>query len=229
MLAPSLIALRDLTLQDVPLVLNYWFRSKPGFIESLGVDPNKMPTELQMATNLVGVLEKNSLLPESKLHALVITYDNEPVGFHTVNPITEGETAIFHAHIFKSELRGKGLAYYSYPLACNLFIKRFNLKKILFKTPIQNIGALRVKEKLGIRYVGEEIIDFSIIKAGTLAKVFELDCAESENLLVHLGLRPENEVSLIDFNLTLTREERILQHDQALATFLELEKNSLNA
>ena len=60
-------------------------------------------------------------------------------------------------------------------------MSRFNLSRILFKTPVQNIGAIRVKEKLGIRYIGEEIIGFGIIKEGTKAKVFELTRDEIEN------------------------------------------------
>jgi hypothetical protein len=48
----------------------------------------------------------------------------------------------------------------------------------LFKTPIQNITAIRVKEQLGIRCIGEEIVSFGMIQEGTRAKVFEL-CAIS--------------------------------------------------
>ncbi len=52
-------------------------------------------------------------------------------------------------------------------------MERFQLKKILFKTPIQNVGAIRVKEELGIRSVGEENISFSIIQNGTWVKIFD--------------------------------------------------------
>ncbi|TAJ69308.1 MAG: hypothetical protein EPO42_15640 [Gallionellaceae bacterium] len=70
----------------------------------------------------------------------------------------------------------------SYPLALKIFFERFNLKQILFKTPAQNIGAIRVKEKLKIRCTGEEIIGFSVIKDGTLAKTFALTRAEADAL-----------------------------------------------
>jgi hypothetical protein len=59
---------------------------------------------------------------------------------------------------------------------------RFDLQRVLFKTPVQNKGALRVKEKLGIRCLGEEVVEFGVIKAGTLAKVFELTREEAERL-----------------------------------------------
>jgi len=39
---------------------------------------------------------------------------------------------------------------HTYPKACHIFFERFDLRRILFKTPVQNMGAIRVKEKLGI-------------------------------------------------------------------------------
>lgn len=75
-----------------------------------------------------------------------------------------------------------GIGLQFYPKACAIFMGRFNLSRILFKTPIQNIGALRVKEKLGIRCIGEEEIGFGRIKEGTRAKVFELTSAELESM-----------------------------------------------
>ena len=71
-------------------------------------------------------------------------------------------------------MRRKGIAMITYPKAGRIFMERFDLKRILFKTPLQNIGAIRVKEKLGIRWIGEEAVSFGIIQDDTLAKVFEL-------------------------------------------------------
>jgi len=171
---PKLVSLRDLSEAEIPLVLEYWFHSPEGFIESLGVDPAKMPAEEDMKTGLIKKCQDNQKLPDSKLNAVVILYERRPIGLHTLFPMREGESGIFHAHIWDQTMRRKGIAQISYPLACKEFMKRFNLQKILFKTPKQNTGAIRVKEKLGIRYIGEEIVDFSIIKSGTLAQVFEI-------------------------------------------------------
>lgn len=175
---PKLISVRDLTFSDLPLILKYWFGSPPGFIESMGVDPKKMPTETEMESNLRKKISDNEKLPFSKLNALVITYDQRPIGFHTINPLVEGDFGVFHAHIWDSNFRRRGIAIHSYPKACRIFIERFNLEKVLFKTPVQNTGAIRVKEKLGIRTIGEEVIGFGIIRDGTKAKVFEINRSE---------------------------------------------------
>lgn len=179
----KLIAVRDLSEADLPFMLDYWFRSPAGFIESLGVDMNKMPAEAEFFKTLTERIRANADKSPSQLNGLVITYAGRPIGQHSVNEIKPGESAIFHAHIFDPVLRGRGVGMTSYPLACQVFMNRFSLKRIWFKTPIQNTGSIRVKQKLGIREVGEETIGFGIVKEGTHARVFELLPQELETLL----------------------------------------------
>ena len=176
------ISVRDLSVDEIPAVVNYWFHSPPGFIERMGVDPAKMPKESEMKSGLLQKIQENKLLTVSKLNALAILCDGHAIGMHTINPLIENDYGIFHAHIWESHFRRQGIGMRSYPLACRVFIERFGLKRILFKTPIHNIGAIRTKEKLGIRKLGEEVIGFSIIKDNTLAQVFELTTEEAKKL-----------------------------------------------
>lgn len=169
------VSIRNFSIEDIPMVLNYWFHSPSGFIESMGVDWNKMPKESDMRTNLTK--------QENHQRVVTILFQGQPIGIHTVMPVVPEDHAIFHAHIMNPDFRKKGIAQFSYPLACKEFFERFQLKRIIFKTPLQNVGAIRVREKLGIRVIGEEIINFSIIKEGTKAKVFELLPNELDNLL----------------------------------------------
>lgn len=176
---PRSVAVRDLAEADIPSVLDYWFRSPPGFVESLGADLAKLPPEEQFAETIRARIRANAELAHSKLNALAILHEGRFVGFHTLNPLTEGDFGVFHAHIARPEFRRRGIAESSYPLACRVFLQRFQLARILFKTPLQNVGAIRVKEKLGIRCIGEEVVGFGIIRDGTLAKVFELTREEA--------------------------------------------------
>ena len=177
------ISVRDLSEEDVPHIINYWFYSPKGFIEAMGVDLAKLPTEDEMAMSLYEKIKTNKNSSNSKLNAVVICFQGEPIGFHTIFPLVESDYGIFHAHIWNPAFRGKGIALCSYPKACQVFFERFGLRKILFKTPIQNIGAIRVKEKLGIPCIGQEAINFGIIKNGTVAKVFELTRSNLQAML----------------------------------------------
>jgi RimJ/RimL family protein N-acetyltransferase len=176
---PRSVSVRDLSEADIPLVLDYWFRSPAGFIESLGADPTKLSAEAVFADSLRQRVRKNEGLARSQLSSLAILHDGEFVGFHNLNPLVEGDFGVFHAHISRPEFRRRGVAECSYPLACRVFLQRFDLKRILFKTPVQNVGAIRVKEKLGIRCIGDVVVDFGIIRAGTRAKVYELTREEA--------------------------------------------------
>jgi RimJ/RimL family protein N-acetyltransferase len=176
---PRSVSVRDLSDADISFVLDYWFRSPPGFIESLGADPTKLPAEVQFADSLRQRVRVNEALAGSKLSSLAIVCGGQFVGFHNLSPLVEGDFGVFHAHISQPAFRRRGVAECSYPLACRVFLQRFDLKRILFKTPVQNVGAIRVKEKLGIRFIGEEFVDFGIIRPGTLARVYELTREEA--------------------------------------------------
>jgi hypothetical protein len=186
-LDPRLITLSDLTEQHIPFIADYWFNSPPGFIEAMGVDLLKLPEEPAFIKQLQSKCAENRKLPHSKLNALVILYHEEPVGFHTLNPLVESDFAIFHAHVFKSDMRSRGLGCYTYPMASKIFIERFGLKRLLYKTPQQNTSSIRVKDKLGIRFIGEEIVEFGILKAGTRARVYELTRDEADLLMRQIG------------------------------------------
>src|SRR5262245_10965590 len=104
---PLSISVRDLSEADIPLVLDYWFRSPRGFIESLGADPTKLPAETQFADSLRQRVRMNETLVRSKLSSLAILHDGQFVGFHNLNPLTEGDSGVFHAHISRTEFRGR--------------------------------------------------------------------------------------------------------------------------
>lgn len=183
MIQPHAVTITDITEQEVPTIMNYWFHSPPGFVEGMGVDFSRMPTEDQMRQMLLEKIRNDRDLPKTKMGVVIVRYEGKSVGMHTLFPIVEGDHAVFHAHNWTPELRGKGIGMISYPLACRKFIERFDLKRFVFKTPLQNTAAIRVKEKLGIRVTGEETVDFGIIKAGTRAKTFEWTREEVDSYL----------------------------------------------
>jgi RimJ/RimL family protein N-acetyltransferase len=181
MIDPQKLSLRDLNESDISMIMDYWYRSPPGYIEAMGVDWAKVVTEPEYRETLAKKCQLNATLPESKINAVVILYEGRPIGFHTINPLVENDYGVFHAHVIDTSLRRQGIASHSYRMATRLFMKRFNLQKIIFKTPVQNSGANAVKAKIGIRLIGEEVVqNFNILKDGTRVKVYELTREEAE-------------------------------------------------
>ena len=176
------VTIRDMESSDIPMLVDYWFGSPESYFEALGVDFSKMPPKSDFRSAMEQKCTDNTKAESPNISALIIDVDGKSVGFHALNPLEVGNEGIFHAHIWDPVFRGKGVGVRSYPLACETFMKRFDLKRIVFKTPKQNVGAIRVKEKLGIRKTGEEEIGFGIIKEGTAAWVFELRADELREL-----------------------------------------------
>lgn len=171
----SQISIQDFSEVGIPLILNYWYGSPPGFLESLGVDVSKFPTQQEMKKALSS--------PATRERTLLISCDDQLIGFHTLTSVVIGDQGVFHAHIIDLANRRKGIGSVSYPLACEIFMERFQLQRIIFKTPVTNRGAIRVKEKLGIRAIGEDVASSSLLRDGTPLRVFELRRDELSEIL----------------------------------------------
>jgi RimJ/RimL family protein N-acetyltransferase len=168
------VIIRDIELSDLPAMANYWHRSPPGFLESMGVDPRRIRPERELIATVTAKVEENRGRAASKLDTLVITLDGCPVGSHSVGELVEGVSAVMHAHFWDPSCRGQGLGTYTYPRACRIFFERFALKEIVFKTPQANAAAIRIKTKLGIACVGQEVLNYPFMFPNIVANVYRL-------------------------------------------------------
>lgn len=178
------VQMRDMTKDDIPHILDYWFNSPPSFIDGMGIDLQKLPERSDLGGILAKQIDNNSKLESTKLSTLVGLLDGVPKGHCLLHPIVENDHGYFHAHIWTPEERNQGRGLLAYTLACKEFVKRFNLKKIVTKIPTQNISAIRINEKLGIPYIGEVELNQGLVKKGTIAKHYEWSRAEIERVEV---------------------------------------------
>ena len=177
------VKIRDTELRDIPIFMDYWYRSPESFIRSMGVDPTKMKPEIEQAAYLRESILSNLKIPNSKLPFLTIELDGRAVGSHSLGDVVEGESGVFHAHLWFKEVRGIGLCTYTYPLASKVFMDRFGLKEIYFKTPSLNVGANKIKQGLGLQSCGEEPITYFFMLPGLTAKIYRLSRMQLDKLL----------------------------------------------
>lgn len=85
-------------------------------------------------------------------------------------------------------MRGQGIGVFSYLKACDYFIKNLSLQKIIFQTPKINIPALRIKEKIGIPWLGDVIFDASVLIKPLDSNLYEVDRASLNILLNRHGI-----------------------------------------
>lgn len=158
MLAPDAITIVDFCAADIAQFLDYWYRSPVAHFRALGVANERLPSERHMREMLMLNIERNSRLARSQQAIVSIAVQGRTVGFHELTGLGGHGEALMHAHIVEPAYRGMGIGLVSYVKAMQLFFARFDLAAIRFETPSANIGARRVKEKLGIAAHGSASI-----------------------------------------------------------------------
>ena len=94
------VSVRDLTVDDIQNIADYWHANDPVYLESMGVDLSKLGSREEFENGLKQKIEENQKLPKSQLNAQIICVDDLPIGMHTLSPLTKGESGVFHAHIW---------------------------------------------------------------------------------------------------------------------------------
>lgn len=165
------ISIRELLQSDIELICNYWFGQSSSYWTDLGVDISRLGTRENYSAKMNTDFIKSNGIQE----IAIILLNGEPIGHHSLTHHIENESAIFHTHIWSSAHRKQGIATISYPKACCYFFQTLRLKKIIFKTPKINIGANRLKEKLGIKKIFETIYDGPLLLRPLEANLYEIN------------------------------------------------------
>lgn len=157
------ITVSDFTRDDVAGVLDYWYRSPRAYLKALGVLPEALPAEAVMGEMLELNIEQSRVAGSSCQAIVTIRRCGKAIGIHELTHLTPRVSGIMHAHIWNAADRGQGFGLVSYVKALDVFFSRFSLEKILFETPVTNIGAQKVKLQLGIAPCGRGTITLPIL------------------------------------------------------------------
>ncbi len=165
------IQVRGFSRSDIAGFLEYWYDSDPAFLRSLGVNPAKLPQRKKMREMLELDMERQGRDGNRNSALLAIALQGATIGVHELThlaPRTGGdglsfESGIMHAHIWRRENRGQGIALVSYVRAMQEYFRRFGLDAVLFESPIHNPAANGVKSKLGIGSSGESSMHWPLL------------------------------------------------------------------
>lgn len=183
MIDPNDVTVRFFEELDLDDFCDYWFRSPPSFWETRPILLSSFGTEEETRQRMLTRIAENATS-----RPLTVLYKGERVGVHGGTHFVENESLIMHAHFFFQKFRGQGIGTISYVKAMEKFLKELNLKKIIFKTPIQTAAPLRIKEKLGLKALREEVLDWPQLRPGTRALVFEVTPADMPFLKNKVGI-----------------------------------------
>ena len=145
------INVRDLTLNDIALIANYWLNADKAYLHSMGVDVSKLPTR----EGLVNMLTQQINAPDTEKSslALVAELDGVPIGHCNVNGITFGQEATMHLHLWNPNNRKKGIGTAMVLRSLPLFFNRLKLKTIWCEPYSLNPVPNRTLQKVGFEFV----------------------------------------------------------------------------
>lgn len=149
----SHLSVREITKEDIPSLVNYWLNSPDDFLTNMGVDLTKLPSR----EDFTAMIETQLITPypEKKSFAMIWKHNGKAVGHSNISPITFGEEAFVHLHIWSEEYRRKGFGLEWLRMSIPTYFDKFELKRILCEPYALNHGSNRTIEKLGFDFIKE--------------------------------------------------------------------------
>ncbi len=147
------ISVREIRPSDIHALAEYWYRSDPEYLASLGVDLDKLPDR----TSFVVMLEEQLRQPYEQKQAYCIIWelDGQPVGHSNINKITFGREAYMHLHLWRPETRKQGYGLQLLRLTLSHYFRNFELQTLYCEPYARNPAPSRTLEKVGFVFEKE--------------------------------------------------------------------------
>lgn len=152
-MAEPVLSVRDIQQSDIDIIRQYWFGADAAYLQSMGVDPAKLPAPDQFVQIMTE--QMNTPVEKRMLYYVIWLLDGEPVGHCNTNPTTFGEEAYMHLHMWKLQGRKKGMGTEFVKLALSRFFENLQLKKLYCQPYALNAAPNRTLEKAGFDFIAE--------------------------------------------------------------------------
>lgn len=162
------LSVRALSLDDIPLIVNYWLQSSPENLVRMGVDKLKIPTASQFEKGLRSLLEQDS--QEARTSYRIWLVDGLPIGFSSLKNIQYEQSGEMHLHIWDASFTGKGYGPVLFCLSAQSFYEAFKLKAIKCEPRASNPLPNKMLQKVGF-----PLVETRIAASSELSLVCELN------------------------------------------------------
>lgn len=148
--ADEILAVREMTPDDVGVRIDYFHSASDDFLEMLGVDRARLPSRDEWHREF----EADYGLPaaERKHFGLMWLIDAQIVGFGTLDKIRFGEEARMHLHVIEPLERKRGLGMQFVQQSVPVFFETFRLTRLYCEPNALNVAPNRTLQAAGFRY-----------------------------------------------------------------------------
>jgi len=142
---------REMRLEETPIVIDYFHSSTPEHLEMLGVDPTRLPSKEVWASTF----NAQFCLPleERRGFFLIWLMDEHPIGFSSCDKIVFGAQANMHLHVTKPAQRQRGIGAQCVRLGVDIYFRMLKINQLFCEPNAFNVGPNRTLQRAGFRYV----------------------------------------------------------------------------
>lgn len=101
------LVIREMALDEVGLIIDYFHGSPPEHLETLGVDPTRLPTRQAWRVRYVEGYDK--AIQDRSTLLVIWMLDGVGIGFSAADKIVYGDEANMHLHVVDAQRRGSGI------------------------------------------------------------------------------------------------------------------------
>lgn len=147
------LSVREIQLEDIDYIIQYWLKSDPDYLVSLGVDLTKLPSESGLRQMLLSQL--NTPIENKLSYALIWQVDQQAVGHCNVNNIQFGHEAYMHLHLWQSTHRRKGMGTSLVKQSLPYFFNDLKLNQLICEPYALNPAPNKTLAKIGFEFEKE--------------------------------------------------------------------------
>ncbi len=145
------LVVREMPLDQVGFIIDYFHGSTPEHLEAMGVDPTRLPSRSDWQARYVAeytrpVKERSTLL-------VVWELDGVAVGFSTSDKIVFGEQAHMHLHVVDPDRRGSGIGSACLRRTADIYFGALALERLYCEPSAFNVAPNRALQSAGFRYL----------------------------------------------------------------------------
>ena len=141
--------IRPMALSETDLIVDYFHGSTPEHLETMGVDPTRLPAAWRER------FRQNFALPVEQRPAFQTIWleDERAIGFSTTDKIVFGEEANMHLHMIDAHRRNNGAGAPCVQQSVNIYFETLRLKRLFCEPNAFNIAPNRTLQKAGFKYL----------------------------------------------------------------------------
>jgi RimJ/RimL family protein N-acetyltransferase len=147
------LSVREMQESDIDSIAGYWLHSENSFLQSMGVDMQKLPSKEQLSETLLSQL--NTPLEKRRSYCIIWQIAGNPVGHCNTNPTYFGKEAFMHLHLWNARERQKGMGAIFIKMTLPFFFEKLQLKRLYCEPYALNEAPNRTLKKLGFSLIRE--------------------------------------------------------------------------